>query len=38
LDLEAAARRLNQIDIYTSTLEGVRQSIIKTVEAEIENP
>jgi len=38
LDLEAAARRLNQIDIYTSTLEGVRQSIIRTVEAEIENP
>ena len=38
LDLEAAARRLNQIDIYTSTLEGVRQSIIKTVEVEIENP
>jgi hypothetical protein len=37
LDLETAARRLNQIDIYTSTLEGVRQSIIKTVEAEIEN-
>src|SRR6476660_4272730 len=34
LDLEAAARRLNQIDIYTSTLEGVRQSIIRTVEAE----
>lgn len=38
LDLDDAARRLNQIDIYTSTLEGVRQSIIKTVEAEIENP
>ena len=35
LDLGAAARRLNQIDIYTSTLEDVRQSILMTIEAEV---
>jgi Family of unknown function (DUF5752) len=35
LDLGAAARRLNQIDIYTSTLEDVRQSILTTIEAEV---
>jgi len=31
-DLEEAARRLNHIDIYTSTLEEVRRQIIRIVE------
>jgi hypothetical protein len=35
LDLMQAAARLNQIDIYTSTLEGVRRGILKIIEAEI---
>jgi hypothetical protein len=35
LDLAQAAARLNRIDIYTSTLEGVRRGILKTIEAEI---
>ena len=35
LDLHQAADRLNQIDIYTSTLEGVRRSILKIIEAEM---
>lgn len=35
LDLAQAADRLNLIDIYTSTLEGVRRSILKTIEVEI---
>ena len=35
LDLHPAAERLNQIDIYTSTLEGVRRSILKIIEAEM---
>ncbi|HLK54461.1 MAG TPA: DUF5752 family protein, partial [Candidatus Angelobacter sp.] len=35
LDLAQAADRLNRIDIYTSTLEGVRRGILKTIEAEI---
>jgi Family of unknown function (DUF5752) len=35
LDLNAAADRLNRIDIYTSTLEGVRRSILKVVDGEI---
>jgi Family of unknown function (DUF5752) len=35
LDMAGAARRLNQIDIYTSTLEDVRQSILRVVDAEI---
>ncbi len=30
-----AADKLNRIDIYTSTLEGVRRSILKVVEAEM---
>lgn len=34
LGLAAAARRLNQIDIYTSTLDDVRQSILKAIEVE----
>jgi len=35
LDLAQAADRLNRIDIYTSTLESVRRSILKTMEFEI---
>jgi len=35
LDLAQAADRLNRIDIYTSTLEGVRRSILKVVETEM---
>jgi uncharacterized protein DUF5752 len=35
LDLAQAAERLSRIDIYTSTLEGVRRSILKIIEAEI---
>lgn len=35
LDLHQAAERLNQIDIYTSTLEGVRRSILKVIEGEM---
>ncbi len=35
LDLATAADRLNRIDIYTSTLEGVRRSILRVVEAEM---
>ena len=35
LNLGTAAERLNRIDIYTSTLEGVRRSILKVVDAEI---
>jgi Family of unknown function (DUF5752) len=35
LNLPAAADRLNRIDIYTSTLEGVRRSILRVIEAEI---
>ncbi|HEV2991757.1 MAG TPA: DUF5752 family protein [Candidatus Angelobacter sp.] len=35
LEMRQAANRLNQIDIYTSTLEGVRRSILHTIESEI---
>lgn len=35
LDMSQAGDRLNRIDIYTSTLEGVRRSILKVVEGEI---
>jgi len=35
LDMGQAADRLNRIDIYTSTLEGVRRSILRVVETEI---
>jgi hypothetical protein len=35
LDLAQAADRLNRIDIYTSTLEGVRRDIVKVIELEI---
>ena len=35
LDLSEAAGKINRIDIYTSTLEGVRRGILKVVEAEI---
>jgi hypothetical protein len=35
LDMAAAADRLNRIDIYTSTLEGVRRNILRTIESEM---
>lgn len=35
LDMSHAADRLNRIDIYTSTLEGVRHSILKIIEGEM---
>ena len=35
LDMGPVGDRLNRIDIYTSTLEGVRRSILKVIEAEI---
>ena len=35
LDLAQAADRINRIDIYTSTLEGVRENILKIIEIEI---
>lgn len=35
LDLPQAAEKINRIDIYTSTLEGVRRGILKVVEAEM---
>ena len=35
LEMRKAADRLNQIDIYTSTLEGVRRSILHAIESEI---
>ncbi len=35
MDMQATARRLNKIDIYTSSLESVRQSILATIESEI---
>ncbi|HEX4604795.1 MAG TPA: DUF5752 family protein [Candidatus Angelobacter sp.] len=35
MDLAQAADRLNRIDIYTSTLEGVRRGILKIIETEI---
>ncbi len=35
LEMRKAADRLDQIDIYTSTLEGVRRSILHTIESEI---
>src|SRR5438270_2868340 len=36
LDMDSAAHRINQIDIYTATLEGVRQSILKAIESQSE--
>jgi hypothetical protein len=38
LDLKGPADRLNQIDIYTSSLEYVRRSILRIIEAEIARP
>lgn len=38
LDLKQAADRLNQIDIYTSSLENVRRSILRVIEAELARP
>src|SRR5215813_9502689 len=35
LDMGSAADRINRIDIYTSTLEGVRRSILRIVEGEM---
>jgi len=35
LDMGSAADRLNRIDIYTSTLEGVRRSILRIIETEM---
>jgi hypothetical protein len=35
LDMGAAADRINRIDIYTSTLEGVRRNILRTIEGEM---
>lgn len=35
LDMGQAADRVNRIDIYTSTLEGVRRSILRVVETEM---
>lgn len=35
LDMGTAADRLNRIDIYTSTLEGVRRSIQRIIQAEM---
>jgi hypothetical protein len=35
MDMGQAADRLNRIDIYTSTLEGVRRSILKVIESEM---
>lgn len=35
LNLEGAADRLNRIDIYTMTLEGVRRTILKVIDAEM---
>jgi hypothetical protein len=35
LDMSQTGDRLNRIDIYTSTLEGVRRGILKIIEAEI---
>lgn len=35
LDMRQAAERINRIDIYTSTLEGVRRNILRIVEGEM---
>lgn len=35
LDMGQAADRVNRIDIYTSTLEGVRRSILRIIEGEM---
>jgi len=35
LDMKQAAERVNRIDIYTSTLEGVRRNILRIVEGEM---
>jgi hypothetical protein len=35
LELRQAGDRLNRIDIYTSTLEGVRRSILRVIEGEM---
>jgi hypothetical protein len=38
LDMGPAADRLNRIDIYTSTLEGVRRNILRIIEGEVARP
>jgi Family of unknown function (DUF5752) len=38
LDMGQAADRLNRIDIYTSTLEGVRRNILRIIEGEMVRP
>jgi Family of unknown function (DUF5752) len=38
LDMSQAADRLNRIDIYTSTLEGVRRGILRVIEGEMSRP
>ena len=38
LDMGSAADRLNRIDIYTSTLDGVRRSIQRIIESEMSRP
>jgi hypothetical protein len=38
LDMGPAADRLNRIDIYTSTLEGVRRNILRIIEGEMARP
>jgi hypothetical protein len=38
LGLEELADRIEGIDIYTSTLEGVRRAIVKAVERQLANP
>lgn len=38
LDMSQAGDRLNRIDIYTSTLDGVRRSILKALEGEMARP
>jgi hypothetical protein len=38
LEMGQAADRLNRIDIYTSTLEGVRRSILRIIEGEMARP
>jgi hypothetical protein len=35
LDMSQTGDRLNRIDIYTSTLEGVRRGILKIIEGEM---
>ncbi len=38
MDMKPAADRLNQIDIYTASLEDVRRSILRIIETELARP